>query len=145
MGTAEQAAILYYTANGTDWVLLGAVAQAKPSAMLRTGWGSVLEQGASVQIAVSIEPMATAANLGLDMLAAGGVEERRTFARAIAKDLWTFLTSFSQKPPSGVGGAASVQSNGEMLLVPTNILDHWMSRFESKYNRDPNFMMKSTS
>ena len=58
--TPEHAAILYYTANGTDWVLLGAIAPQKPSAMLRTGWGSVLDPGAAVQLAVSIEPMQVA-------------------------------------------------------------------------------------
>ena len=136
--SAEQAAIIYWTSDGANWSLLGAIAQQKPSAMLRTGWGTALEPGAVVQLAVSIEPMQVAANLGLDMLAAGvsigesrtrrqrrqhrsmptppppspppspptnahhpstaqGHEERRTFARAIARDLWNFLTSFSQK------------------------------------------------
>jgi len=135
----DQAAILYWTSDGANWSLLGAVAQQKPSAMLRTGWGTALEPGAVVQLAVSIEPMQVAANLGLDMLAAGGHEERRTFARAIARDLWNFLTSFSQKAPSG----GAIQSNGEMMLIPTNVLDSWLKRFDSKYARDPNFMMKS--
>ena len=69
--TAEQAAIIYWTSDGANWSLLGAIAQQKPSAMLRTGWGTALEAGAVVQLAVSIEPMQVAANLGLDMLAAG--------------------------------------------------------------------------
>ena len=29
-----------------------------------------------------------------------------------------------------------------MMLVPTNIFDRWMTRFATKYNRDPHFMMK---
>ena len=69
--SAEQAAIIYWTSDGANWSLLGAIAQQKPSAMLRTGWGTALEPGAVVQLAVSIEPMQVAANLGLDMLAAG--------------------------------------------------------------------------
>jgi len=28
------------------------------------------------------------------------------------------------------------------MLVPTNIFDRWMARFEAKYRRDPHFMMK---
>mmetsp|Transcript_26015 Transcript_26015/g.60937 ORF Transcript_26015/g.60937 Transcript_26015/m.60937 type:complete len:253 (-) Transcript_26015:154-912(-) len=136
--SSEQAAIIYWTSDGANWSLLGAIAQQKPSAMLRTGWGTALEPGAVVQLAVSIEPMQVAANLGLDMLAAGGHEERRTFARAIARDLWNFLTSFSQKAPSG----GAIQTNGEMMLIPTNVLDSWLKRFDSKYARDPNFMMK---
>lgn len=88
-----------------------------------------------MQLAVSIEPMEVvrfatdllvsaspaiissvslqAMNLGIDTLLAGGQEERRNFARAIAKDLWTFLASFSQHAPMGGG----VQTSGEMMLV----------------------------
>jgi len=128
----DQAAIIYWTHDGVNWSLLGAVAQQKPSAMLRTGWGTALEPGAVVQLAVSIEPMEIAANLGLELLAAGGNEERRNFARAIASDVWRYLTSFSQ----------TVQSNGEMMLIPTNVLDNWMKRFDRKYAVDPNFMLK---
>lgn len=140
--TADNAAVLYWTADGANWSILGAVAVGKPSALLRTGWGSMLAPGSAVQLAVSFEPMHVAANLGLELLAAGGVEERRTFARAIARDLWNFLASFSQAAPNA-GGA--VQSNGEMMLVPTSILDRWMERFDAKYSRDPNFMMKAES
>jgi len=136
----ELAAVLYWTSDGANWSLLGALWQQKPSAMFRTGWGSSLPPGSSVQLAVALEPMDVASNLGLDVLAAGGAEEKRTFARAIAKDLWNFLTSFSQHVPGGGG----LQSNGEMMLVPTNILDRWMDRFDQKYQRDPNFMLKSS-
>jgi mannose-1-phosphate guanylyltransferase len=31
---------------------------------------------------------------------------------------------------------------GEMMMVPTNILDRWIERFNRKYQIDPNFMMK---
>lgn len=137
--TTDNAAVLYWTADGANWSILGAVALGKPSALLRTGWGSVLAPGSTVQLAVSFEPMHVAANLGLELLAAGGAEERRTFARAIARDLWNFLASFSQAAPN----AGGVQSNGEMMLVPTSILDRWMERFDAKYSRDPNFMMKA--
>jgi hypothetical protein len=100
--------------------------------MFRTGWGALVAPGASVQLAVSLESMDVAANLGL---AAGGeaLEDRATFAAAIARDLWAFLTSFAQ----------GVQSNGQMMLVPTTVLDKWLARFNTKFARDPNFMLKA--
>jgi len=61
-----------------------------------------------------------------------GVEDRRAFAHKIAQDLFQYMVSFSQ---------ASLV--GEMLLVPTNILDRWLERFNRKYSLDPNFMLKT--
>uniref|UniRef100_A0A7S2R3M5 Hikeshi-like domain-containing protein n=1 Tax=Rhizochromulina marina TaxID=1034831 RepID=A0A7S2R3M5_9STRA len=134
----DLAAVLYWSSDGAQWALLGALWNQKPSAMFRTGWSSALPPGSEVEIAVSLEPLEVAANLGLEVLAAGGAEEKRTFARAIARDLWNYLASFSQSVPG------SVQTSGEMMLVPTTILDRWMERFDAKYQRDPNFMLKSS-
>ena len=36
-----------------------------------------------------------------------------------------------------------VPGMGESLVLPMNILEKWMARFESKFRRDPNFMMKN--
>ena len=32
--------------------------------------------------------------------------------------------------------------HGDALVVPTSVLDKWMERFEAKFRRDPNFMLK---
>jgi len=128
----DQAAVFYWSVDGAEWSLLGAITLARPSSMFRTGWGALVAPGASVRLAVSLESIEVAKNLGLS---AGGeaLEDRATFAAAIARDLWAFLTSFSQ----------GVQSNGEMMLVPTTVLDKWLTRFNSKFARDPNFMLKA--
>lgn len=60
-----------------------------------------------------------------------GLEDRFAFAHKIALDLFQFMTSFSQSNQPG------------MMLVPSNIFDRWMEKFERKYRLDPNFMMKS--
>jgi hypothetical protein len=142
----EQAAVVYWSADGSSWSLLGAVWHQRPSQIFRTGWGALgLPPGAPVQLAVSIEPMEVATNLGLGATGEA-VEDRKTFAAAIARDLWAFLTSFAQSAPGGapgVGGGGGVQSNGEMMLVPTSVLDRWLVRFNEKFTRDPNFMLKS--
>jgi len=126
----DQAACIYWSADGDTWSLLGALWHERPSSIFRTGWVSLLAPGAAVQMACSIEPMEVATNLGLG--ASGeAVEDRKTFAAAIARDLWAFITSF-----------AHPQSNGEMMLVPTSVLDRWLNRFNEKFARDPNFMLK---
>jgi hypothetical protein len=130
----DQAACVYWSPNGQDWSILGAISHQVPSAFLRTGWGTLLEPGSAVQLAVSIEPMDVASNLGLG--ASGeALEDRKSFAAAIARDLWNFLTSFAVN---------HVQSNGSMMLVPTTVLDRWMERFNRKFERDPNFMLKES-
>lgn len=140
----ELAAVLYWSCDGVSWNLLGTLWQQKPSALFRTGWGSKLAHAPNgeVKLAVSLEPISVAANLGLDVLAEGGTDDRRHFALGIARDLWNFLASFAQKPAAPSVPSARVQTNGEMMLVPMNILDRWMERFEAKYRRDPSFMLK---
>jgi hypothetical protein len=64
-------------------------------------------------------------------IANSGVDDRFAFAHKIALDLFQYMTSFS------TGGDGS-----GMLVVPTNIFDRWLERFERKYRIDPNFMMK---
>ena len=72
--------------------------------------------------------LATIENLSLTT---SGVEDRFAFAHKIALDLFTFMTSFSQSSQPGY------------MMVPTNMFDQWMQRFERKYRLDPNFMMKT--
>jgi hypothetical protein len=43
-----------------------------------------------------------------------------------------YMTSFA-KPEMAMDG---------WMAVPVSIFDSWLSRFESKYRIDPNFMMK---
>jgi hypothetical protein len=34
---------------------------------------------------------------------------------------------------------------GEYLVIPSNFLDKWLEKFEQKYAKDPNFMLKTTT
>lgn len=124
-------AVLYYTTPpGTDWSILGAVTPMKPSGIFRTGWTTMEEMQfcPAVQLGVSLEPFETIDNL---QISGSGVDDRFAFAHKIARDLFLYMTSFST--PTNVG---------EMLMVPTGILDRWIERFNRKYSIDPNFMMK---
>uniref|UniRef100_A0A7S2V1Q5 Hikeshi-like domain-containing protein n=1 Tax=Fibrocapsa japonica TaxID=94617 RepID=A0A7S2V1Q5_9STRA len=124
--------ILYYSPAPFDnWSVLGALSTAKPSGVFRTGWATneSLRGASHLQLGVSIESVDVMKNLNLDET---GVEDRKQFAHKIALDLFQFMASFSQSSSQG----------GELMVIPTNILDRWMERFEQKYRVDPNFMMK---
>ncbi|CAN0135036.1 unnamed protein product [Pylaiella littoralis] len=128
------AAVLYFSVpNSEHWEVLGAVGFNKPSGIFRTNWptNEQMQSCTVVQLGVSIESEDVVTNL---QLGDGGVQDRKQFALKIAKDLFQFMSSFSH----------STQAGPEMMVVPTNVLDRWIQRFESKYNRDPNFMLKST-
>lgn len=129
-------AVLYYSIPPhTGWELLGAVDASCPSSILRTGWpedefGSTAP---TAQLGVSIEPLDVIQNLrAAGAITARAGEDRRHFALQVAKDLYRFMTSFSQ----------THAANPEMMVIPTNILDRWIQRFESKYARDPNFVLR---
>lgn len=125
-------AILYYaTPPFQNWNVIGAISPDKPSGTFRTDWTTDEEMMKCpvVQLGISIEPMETIANLNLGW---SGVEDRYAFAHKIALDLFRYMTSFSRSNDPG------------MMLVPNNIFDQWMQRFERKYKLDPNFMMKES-
>ena len=53
------------------------------------------------------------------------------FAMLVARDLYNYMGSF-----------AKTTSTGEQLVVPTNVLERWMTRFKSKYEKDASFLKK---
>lgn len=55
-------------------------------------------------------------------------------AKKIATDLFNFMQSFD----TGSAGAGN-------MIVPKNIFERWLARFEAKAKVDPNFFMKSES
>ncbi|CAM9306553.1 unnamed protein product [Ectocarpus fasciculatus] len=125
-------AVLYYSPPPfTGWELLGSVSPDKQSGTFRTGWTTKEDMKGCpmVQLGVSVESLETINNLSI---ATSGVEDRREFAFKIARDLFEYMASFSQ---SG--------SQSGAMLVPNNIFDQWIQRFDRKYRLDPNFMMKS--
>ena len=124
-------AILYYSvAPFQNWVLLGSITPIRPSGIFRTGFTTKDEvKGQTVvQFGVSLEPLETIENLNI---ATDGVEDRFHFAHKIALDLWQYLTSFTTD-----NGSATI-------VVPKNIFDRWLEKFNRRYKLDPNFYMKN--
>ena len=123
----------------TGFELLGAISPDRPSAILRTSWGTndVLAAHASspntnvsitINLGVSIEPLSNIANL---QISEKGAEDRLNVAKKIAKNLFTFMQSFDDTSRPG------------WMTVPTNVFERWLTRFENKSRVDPNFFMKS--
>jgi len=125
-------AILYYAAPPfTNWVLIGGVDPSKPSGIFRTGWptNEELVGVGVVQLGIALEPLETLGNLEQGT---AGVENGFAYAHKIALDLFQFMASF-----------ASSSSQPGAMLVPNNIFDTWLERFERKYRLDPTFFLKS--
>lgn len=131
---AGYGAVLYFTKNGSEWELLGSIFAEKPSGTFRTGWATNEDMVGvpGVQIGVSIENLETIVNLDI---VSGGVEDRHAFAHKIASDLFQYMASFS----------SANGSSSEAMVVPTNVFDKWIERFDRKYSYDPNFMMKNSN
>lgn len=136
-------AILYYCtgiasmenwSTGNEWIILGAISPDKPSATFRTGWTmqDILVNSPMIQLGISLEPMETITNLSLSY---SGVDDRLEYARKIAEDLWNYMTSLAVPNDA-------TNSQG-LMIVPVNIFDRWMERFDRKYRFDPNFMLKN--
>jgi Protein of unknown function (DUF775) len=124
----------------TGFELLGSLIPDRPSGVLRTQWS---EHEELVNMATSTENAAPmTVTLGVSMETREHIQnianpqdqwQSRLFvAQKIATDLFRYMQSFDTSRQQG------------QLIVPTNIFDRWMARFESRFRRDPNFFMKSS-
>ena len=123
------------TSTTTEFELVGAISNQKPSGAFRTGWSTnetlstALNSPTSnvtINLGVSIEPMASIQNMGMIP------DKTIHVAKKIAMDLFNYMQSFD----TGGGGAN--------MVVPKNVFERWMSRFEAKAKVDPNFFMKNS-
>lgn len=129
----DKGIVVYYAMPPfADWCALGVLHAGRPSAVFRTGWPSTPEiaHAAVVQVGLSVEPLDTVANLAAGQ--AAHEWDKLGFAQHVARDLFTYLGSFSQMIPT----------YGERLVIPADALDRWLRRFEDKFRRDPNFLLQ---
>lgn len=116
-----------------DWQFLTALSNLRPSQIVNAGWSlnpSVncvpsVRLGLCLESAVDILPK-------LDELS--HFDFRRDFARKIALNLFRFIESFS----------SGNSRDGNFLRCPQDVLDKWLVRFDEKYQKDPNFILKTT-
>jgi len=127
---------LYCCKDGMNWQLLGSLTGQKTSDVFRTGWpnDSDLTNASEVKIGIAIEPLGDIQkSVGLGSFE---VSQRLNEAQFIARDLYRYMESFTQRHH---------QNGQEYLILPTNCINKWIQRFERKYRRDPTFFMKETT
>ena len=121
----------------TEFELVGAITNDRPSGSFRTGWATnetlsaainSVSSSITINLGVSIEHISNIKNIG-------AIQDNTTHvAKKIAVNLFNFMVSFDD----GSGG-------GGNIVVPKNVFDRWLSRFEAKARVDPNFFMKDQS
>lgn len=121
----------------TEFELVGAITNERPSGSFRTGWATnetlstainSVSSSITINLGVSIENISNIQNIG-------AVKNDTTHvAKKIALNLYNFMSSYDD----GSGG-------GGNIVVPKNVFDRWLSRFEAKARVDPNFFMKDQS
>jgi protein Hikeshi len=124
----------------TGFELLGYITPDCPSQIFATGWSEhdqVTQMAAMglpliITIGASVEPLMSIQNVADNRSNMQGHANKLHIAHKIALDLFNFMRSFD----TGVAG------NGYMT-VPNNIFDRWYKRFETRFQRDPNFFLKS--
>ncbi|CAL5219406.1 g1234 [Coccomyxa viridis] len=126
-----QALGLYISVSG-EWQWRGFVSNDHPSEVMPLQWPEI--SGGSltgtnhpaVQLGVSLEPLEEVVQREGTKLAS-----RQEFAKRVALDLFRFMESFNK----GV--------QGDTLILPTNCLELWFQKFDSKFRRNPEFLMTS--
>ena len=132
-GTPTGLAVYFATPPFQDWQFLTALSNAKASVIVNAGWSlnPSVNESPVVRLGISIEP---ASELLPKLETLELPDFRRDFARKIALNLFRFIESFSQGVPS---------RDGNFLRCPQDVLDRWLVRFDEKYKRDPNFILKT--
>lgn len=62
--------------------------------------------------------------------------EQLAFGRAVALDLAAYLSSFAKSVPGVSGGG------GEVLALPPGAVDAWLAKWEAKFRRDPDWVLR---
>ena len=121
----------------TEFELVGAITNQRPSDSFRTGWATnetlasainSVNSTITINLGVSIEHISNIQNIGAVK------DDTTNVAKKIAMNLFNFMQSFD------TGGGA-----GGNMIVPMNVFERWLSRFEAKQRQDPNFFMKDQS
>ncbi|DBB14244.1 hypothetical protein WJX82_010352 [Trebouxia sp. C0006] len=120
---------LYISIGGAEWQYRGYVSNSQPSEVMPLQWpeqDQPLTVGpGTIHLGVSLEPQAEIVQKEGTKLAS-----RQDFAKQVALDLFRYMESFN----SG--------SSGDTLVLPSNVLERWFSRFEDKFRRDPDFLVR---
>ena len=119
---------LYVSLGGDAWQYRGAVTAAHPSDAVPLAWpepGAGGDAAARPVLGVALEPEADVAGRECAKLGA-----HLEYGRRVGLDLFRYIESFAS--PAG-GGA---------IVLPPGALDAWWRKFEDRFRRDPDFVLR---
>jgi hypothetical protein len=118
---------LYVSVGGDAWQYRGAVTAAHPSDAVPLAWPEEAPSAPSHTpiLGVALEPEADVAGRECAKLGA-----RLEFGRRVGLDLFRFVESFAAP---AAGGA---------VVLPAGALDAWWRKFEARFRRDPEFLLR---
>ena len=128
------AAIYYSLPPFKDWEYVGSISAQMPSQIYSAPWrGTVHTSVRSVRLGISVESREFIQNLH-PRARAEEAKKLISSVQGIARDLYTFVTSFARSTV-----------RGDMVVIPVKFIQAWLKKFEAKHKRDPYFWLKSTS
>ena len=63
---------------------------------------------------------------------------KKEYSKLVAQNLYNFMMSYNRE-------GLLINNQGDYLVVPQDCLNRWMTKFQQKYNKDPNFILKTTT
>ncbi len=145
---------IYLSDNAQNWEYMGCLTHAKPSILINPPLTydsssqnqnfSMLGQQQQIQqqqqqhmlhIGIALEPIETLQNLEQGHMRAEQNQSNQvaSLVQYLARNLFNFMTSFTR-----------TLDNREMIVLPTNALDTWMRKMNTKLQNDPYFWKRSS-
>jgi hypothetical protein len=118
----------------SDWQYCGSVLLSHPTAAFRAPWFNKIPPDCpDVQLGISLESLETlSVQTPID---AKEEELAMDSAEGIAKDLFNYMSSFSQS-------TGQYKQLGDVLVIPTDCIQRWFNKFKTKHKMEPFFWMK---
>lgn len=117
---------LYVSVGGAAWQYRGAVTAIHPSDAVPLAWPEPGVTGDGVPIlGVALEPESDVAGRESAKLGA-----RLEYGRRVGLDLFRYIESYASP---AAGGA---------IVLPPGALDAWWRKFEARFRRDPDFLLR---
>lgn len=109
---------------------VGAIANERPSDIIHTGWSLKRDSSSKpIKLLISMELISNIVTLVQNK---SHNDIRQVYAKKVALNLFRFMESFNTS-----------SSNPQLLVLPYDILDRWLTRFETKFRLDPNFVLNT--
>lgn len=114
---------------------IGAIANEKPSDHFSTGFPFMTELNHCYSVKLCIQPHTYEEIAGLVRCTDG----QKEYAKLVAHNLYNFMMSYHTECT-----VANNFNGKEYFAVPTDAFTKWMKKFDEKYEKDPNFILKTS-